>query len=242
MTKHIINPAKADEIVKELFNTNKDIIDEFSKYFAEDIMEFAEKYTAGYKKHSELNRLAIDTTNKQRAYVSGLSYMMFENLFTSFKLFMLGYHTPSGNLMRQVIESIALTILCSLDFNIVINKSKTKNINFFESFYLQKPEANSNKAIFYLEMNIEPIGIKQHPVEVLKSSRKFYHQYSHPSMLSMANILSFQSPGTTYIGGSFDVDKKEGYKKELAHRINLCKILPDFIDGLILRIKKLSTI
>jgi len=244
MTKHIINPAKPDEIVKELFNANNDIIDEYSKFFSTEIMSFAEEYAVGYKKHLELNRLTIDTKNEQRAYVTHLSYMLFENLFTSFKLFMLGYQTPSGNLMRQVIESIGLATLCSLDFDIIVEKKKSKNksINFFQSFTLQKPEANSNKAIFYIEMNLKAIGVKQKSIDALKSSRKFYHNYSHPSLLSMANIMSFQSPGKTYIGGSFDVEKKDKYKKELVHRINFCKILPDFIEGLIYRLKKLPNI
>ena len=239
MTERIIHPTTPDVIIKELSNTNKDISDDFFKFFAAEIMEFAEKFATGYKKHIELTRLAVDQKNKQRAFVSALSYMIFENLFTSFKLFLYGYQVPSGNLMRQVIENVALSTLCSLDFDITVNKSKNKTINFFENFYHQKPEAQSHKAILYLEWNIEAIGIKQEPFDVLKSTRKFYHNYSHPSILSMANLLSFGSPGTTYIGGAFDLEKKDSYQKELSRRISLSNILADFIEGLMTRVNKL---
>lgn len=240
MTKQLINPAKPDEIVKALFNGNSDIIDAYSKEFSKEILNFAEEYATAYKRYMELNRLSINEKNVQIAYVAGLSYLLFENLFTSFKLFILGYQSPSGNIMRQVTESIALATLCSLDFDIVINKNKS--INFFDSFVLQKPEAQSHHAIRYLENNFKSIGIKQIAIDNLKSAKNFYNNYSHPSLLSMANIMSFQSPGDTYIGGSFDTEKIDEYKDELVHRINFCKILPDFIEGLICRVKKLTPI
>jgi len=239
--KHLINPAKPDQIVKELFNGNNDIVDEFSKIFSSEILSFAEEYASGYKKYMELNRLAIATKNKQKACVENLSYLLFENLLTSFKLFVLGYQIPSGNMMRHVIENVCLAILCSLEFDIVVKKSNanTKRINFFQSFVNQKPEAQSHKAIRYLEINSKAIGVKQDAIDSLKDSRSFYHKYSHPSFLCMANIMSFRSPGETYMGGSFDPEKVNGYKKELVHRVNFCRILPDFIDGLIFRVKKL---
>jgi hypothetical protein len=244
MTEHLIDPTKPEEIVKEIFNNNKDIIDEYSKNFSTEILDFAEEYAVGYKKYLELDRLVAETKNKQRAWVAGLSCLLFENLLTSFKLFILGYQVPSGNMMRQVIENVALATLCSLDFEIISKRTKkeTKTINFYQDFICHKPEGQSHKAIHYLELNHQKINIQQDAIEVLKAARKFFHNYSHPSQLGMANMLSFQFSEKAFMGGSFDIGKMTEYKKELIHRINFSKILPNFIEGLIFRVKKLPNI
>jgi hypothetical protein len=243
MTEHLIDPTKPDEIVKEIFNNNKDIIDEYSKNFSKEILEFAEEYAVGYRKYLELDRLVAETKSKQRAWVAGLSYLLFENLLTSFKLFTHGYQVPSGNMMRQVIENVALATLCSLDFEIISKMTlPPKTINFYQDFICHKPEAQSHKAIRYLELNHQKLNIQQDAIEVLKAARKFFHNYSHPSQLGMANMISFQFSEKAFIGGSFDIGKMTEYKKELLHRINFSKILPNFIEGLIFRVKKLPNI
>lgn len=241
MTQHLFRPTKPDEIVKEICNSNIDIINEFSNHFSAEILNFAEEFAEGYKKYLELDRLATEIKNKQRAWVVGLSYLLLENLLTSFKLFIMGFQVPSGNMMRQAIENVALATLCSADFEIISKKTKktTKTIDFYQSFINDKPEAQSHKSIYYLELNCQKLNIKQNAVDVLKKARKFFHNYSHPSQLSLANLISFQSSNITYIAGSFDTGKMNEYKKELIHRINFSKIIPNFIDGLIYRVKKL---
>ena len=114
MEERFINLARPDEIVKELFHDNSEVLNEFSVRFSNEILSFAELFSEAYKKYLELNHLIKDTENIQKAYVSGLMYLLLDNLLTSVKLFLMGYGIPSGNLMRHVIESVALVILCSL--------------------------------------------------------------------------------------------------------------------------------
>ena len=189
----------------------------------------------------ELNRLLIGSENKQKAYVGGFIYLMCDNLLTSVKLFIMGYETPSGNLMRQVIESVALAILCSLKDDIKIRKKRGKleNIHFYTSFIENKSEAKSHKAIQHLELNYQKLGIQKDAINALQKARKFFHNFSHPSQLSLATTISFEKPGKFFIGGSFDNGKMMEYKKELIHRINFCKILPNIIEGLIYKVNKL---
>lgn len=241
MEERILNPARPDEIVKEIFHDNLEIINEFSNHFSKEILIFAEAFSVAYKKYLELNHLLKNTENKQKAYVGGIAYLLLDNLLTSVKLFIMGFEIPSGNLMRQVIESVALATLCSLKDNITIriNKKKTKDIHFYTSFISHKSEAKSFNALKYIEFNYQKLGINEAAVEALKKSRTFYHQYSHPGELSMAATISFENPGKSFIGGSFDNGKMSQYKKELEHRINFCGILPNIIDGLIFRIKEL---
>ena len=241
MKEHFINPTNPEEIVKELFNENPEIVDEFSKRFSKEILEFAELFSAAYKKYLELNRLLIGSENKQKAYVGGFTYLMCDNLLTSVKLFIMGYETPSGNLMRQVIESVALAILCSLKDDIKIRKKrgKLKNIHFYTSFIENKSEAKSHKAIQHLELNYQKLGIQKDAINALQKARKFFHNFSHPSQLSLATTISFDDPPKTFIGGSFDSGKIENYKKELMHRASFCRVLPNIIEGLIARVKEL---
>lgn len=241
MENRFLNPTKPEEIVQELFNHNLEIVNEFYKYFSKEILEFAELFAAAYKKYLELDRLLIGTENKQKAYTEGFAYLIFDNLLVSEKLFILGYQTPSGNLMRQAIESVALAILCSSNNEIEIRtrKDKIKHINFFEEFVEGKSEAKSHKAIEYLEMNFKKLEVRKDAIDILKKSRSFFHQYSHPTLLSLATTVSFEAPGKMFIGGGFDFGKIKEYEKELKHRINFCRILPNIIEGLITKISKL---
>lgn len=234
-------PTKPEDIIKEIFDVNSEIIDNFSKHFSKELLDFAESFSEAYKKHLELDRLITGPANIQIAYVSGLVFTMLDNLLISVKLFVMGYSIPSGNLMRQVIESIPLMILCSLKDNIRIKtkKNKTKTIHFYTSFLNNKSEAQSHKAIHHLEMNYQDIGINKDAIDTLKKARKFYHNYSHPTQFSMTTKISSEIPNTSYIGGCFDNGKIEDYKKELVHRNNFCRIIPNIIDGLIISLKLL---
>jgi hypothetical protein len=241
MEERFINPARPDEIVKELFHDNSDVLNEFSSQFSKELLEFAEVFSEAYKKHLELNHLIKNTENKQKAYVSGFTYLLLDNLLTSVKLFIMGYAIPSGNLMRQVIESVALATLCSLKDKIRIStkQNKKKDIHFYTSFINHKSEAKSFLALKYLEANYDNLGINKDAINVLKKSRIFYHGYSHPGEFSLASTMSLGKPGKVFIGASFDHAKMEAYKKELLHRINFCKTLPNLIAGLIYRVKQL---
>jgi hypothetical protein len=241
MKEHFINPARPDEIVKELFHDNSEVLNEFSDQFSKELLEFAESFSEAYKKYLELNHLIKDTENKQKAYVSGLTYLLLDNLLTSVKLFIMGYEIPSGNLMRQVIESVALTTLCSVKDKIRISTkdNKTKDIHFYTSFINHESEAKSFLALKHLEANYGNLGINKDSIDALKKSRTFYHHFSHPGELTLSSMISFEKTGKSYICGSFDKGKIEQYKKEIVQRINFCKILPNIIDGLIYRIKQL---
>lgn len=236
-----MTPNKPEDIIREIFDVNSEIINDFSKHFSKELMDFADLFSEAYKRYLELDRLITGPANIQIAYVSGLVFMMLDNLLISVKLFVMGYQIPSGNLMRQVIESIPLMILCSLKDNIriKIQKNKTKTIHFYTSFLKNKSEAHSHKAIHHLEMNYHDIGIKKDAIDILKKARKFYHNYSHPSQLTLATKISFETPDTSFIGGCFDNGKIDEYKKELVHKNNFCSIVPNIIEGLTISLKKL---
>ncbi len=242
MEERFINLARPDEIVTELFHDNLEVLNEFSVYFSKELLEFAELFSEAYKKHLELNLLVKDTDNKQKAYVSALTYLLLDNLLTSVKLFILGYEIPSGNLMRQVIESVALATLCSLrdKIKITAKDNKTKDIHFYTSFINRKSEAKSFLALKYLEENHDKLHINKDAIDSLKKTKTFYHYFSHPGEMGLASLVSFEETCKSYICGGFDRGKSEQYKKELVQRINFCKILPNLFQSLINNVKQLS--
>lgn len=240
MKEHIVNLASPPEVVKAIFHDNNEIVNEFSKKYPEEIIKFSELYSTAYKKYLELNRLTTNTENTQIAHVTAFTCLMLDNLLLSLKLFVLGYTIPSGNLMRQVVETVALTALCSLNEEITIRKNKKNiNIHFYKHFYNKMPDAKSHLAMKYLEGNLKLMRINNDAFQVLRRSQNFYNNYSHPTELGLATIISFASRGKTYICGSFDEGKIGEYSKELHERINFCKIMPNIVEGLINNVKKL---
>jgi len=233
----VFNPAKPDQIVKELFSCNNEITDNFSKNFPTELLEFAEFFSKSYKKFLELEHTIRNSKNDQKAYCSGLIYLLLDNLFTSTKLYIFGYQIPSGNLMRQAIEGIALACLCSVDQQIFIDTQKTKRIHFYSNFIQDKRVAQSHKAIDYLELNSIPLGINRETLNSLKKVRKIYHNYSHPSKLALYAIINYGAEEKIFMGGGFDSQKLEIYRQELINKIVICKLLPQVIEWLIRKIK-----
>jgi hypothetical protein len=241
MQERIINLEKPDEIISEIFHDNSDVLNKFYTNFSKELQEFAQLFTEAYKKNLELDQLVKNTENKQKAYVSAITYLLLDNLLTSVKLLVLGYDIPSGNLMRQVIESIALASLCSTKEKIQIKiKGKTKNIHFYTSFVNHKSEAQSHFALKYLEDNYIKLNIKKRAIDSLKKTRQLYHNFSHPGEMSLSSLVSFEQRGKIYICGGFDHGKIKQYKIEIMLRISLCKILPNFFQGLINNVNQLE--
>ena len=244
MTNDDLNPADPAEIIKEIFSGNQEITDNFSKHFSKEILEFSEAFSEAYKKFLEMEHIIKGRKNVQIAFTSGLIYLTIDSLFTSVKLFVMGYQIPSGNLMRQVIEGLALTCLISLKNPIIINSPKKrkriKRIHFFTSFEKGEPQAEAHKAFNYLLLNAKSLKINQVTINALERLRKLYNKLSHPTELGLATTLNFGIPGRKFMGGGFDEEKMDIYKKELNNRTNICKILPQVFDWLIINVKNLS--
>jgi len=119
-----VEPKKPEDILDLIYEKNTNVLDEFQKHFSDEICDFVLYFSEAHEKFKELDGLVGNTTNEQKIAVALLLFVMLDNLFVSVKLFILGYQLPSGNLMRQVLEGIALYSLCSLKDEIIIKKKK----------------------------------------------------------------------------------------------------------------------
>ena len=137
------------------------------------------------------------------------------------KLFISGYSIPSGNLIRQTIESLCTAILCS--------KESLQYYNLVD-----QNKFSPHKAVNLVKRNASNLRVNKQAISVVKKSYEFYHKFSHSSLLALSHNLSLSKKGTLYIGPSFDEEKLPGYKKEIAHRLSLAEVFSNIIQGILL--------
>jgi hypothetical protein len=203
------------KILKELTEEDVEVRGEFLKLFSAEVIKFSEAMAEAF-----LNWRTLDLgaeKNDKHAYISALVYTSIHLHILSMKLFISGFSVAAGNLFRQVVETIALTLLCS-----------GKDLIFLDKF--MKNEYSTQKSVQDLFRHKDRLGLKRNLIEELKNAVNFYHKYSHISLLTIASWTSF-SKKSQYVGSSFDQGKIELYKKEINGRINLAVVLSNFIDG-----------
>ncbi len=163
--------------------------------------------------------------NEKLAYVSALVFTAINLHIISMKLFLGGFQVASGNILRQVIETISLSLLCS-----------NREIGILESF--TKRKYNSNNAIKDLKRNKKKLNLTDDGLRSIETAQIFYHKFSHPTQLSVGTGVSFSNDDLMYIGSCFDEGKIDFYRKEMDGRIALAKIFDNFIDGVKANIEK----
>ncbi|MDO8723423.1 MAG: hypothetical protein Q7J31_14535 [Syntrophales bacterium] len=171
--------------VKSEFETNNvQERTEFLKYFASDRDFFSERMACAI--------VAWDTFdkdikgNEQKAYIVGLVGCAISLHIISMKLLLSGYSIPAGNLQRQVLETIALACLCSDKLLGILDR-------FIEDKY------STNKTIDHVRKYASRLGINRNFLDVMEKARKFYHDFSHPSLMT---IVSLTSKNGIYLGSS----------------------------------------
>jgi len=134
----------------------------------------------------------------------------------------------AGNTQRQVLETIALALLCSC-----------KQLDILEGFMQDK--YSTNNAVRDALRHKDKLNVKNGALEVLRDSRVFYHMYSHPTRATLASHIRFSDQGgALYVGASFDEGKLEQYKKEVDGRVSLAEVLENFVQGVINNVSSLD--
>jgi len=204
-------------IERELTSDNSEVRAEYLKHFGAEVSSFTDAISDAFLKWRALDNEVKG--NERRAHVSALVYSAITLQILSMKLFLSGCLIPAGNLQRQVLETIALALLCSGKETGVLDR------------YMAN-EYFSNKAVADVQNHAQTLKLHEDALETLKRARDFYHKYSHPNLLTIAVHTSFSSAGgDLYVGASFDEGKLEQYRKEVAGRVGLSKVFGNFVDG-----------
>jgi hypothetical protein len=205
-----------EKIRTEITQDIAEVRDRFVIEFKDLIEEFVPHMADAYLKWRSLDS-KIDK-DERLGQVSALVYSAITLHILSMKLLLSGHIVAAGNLMRQVIESIAMALLCSVP-----------SLGILDQHIRGKYQ--SNKSVSQVIEHANIIGVKLGALEDLKKAQKFYHQYSHPSLFTLASHVSFDTVGALYVGCSFDEGKVDQYRKEVIGRLNLAKVFPNFIEA-----------
>ncbi|WP_428606610.1 hypothetical protein [Sedimenticola sp.] len=215
---------KAQEVIlKEITSDNSDVRSEYLEMFGKEIESFSNSMAQAYIKWKEFdNEINGD---ERRAMVSAVVYSAISLNIASLSVFLSGHTVASGNLMRQVCESIALALLCS-----------GKTLNVLDRY--RDDKYSTTVAVRDVIRHAKALSLHGDALEVLKNSQEFYHKYSHVTNMTIAIGMSFSQKGALYVGASFDEGKIDIYKKEVAGRVSLAGVFTNFVEGVSSNVSK----
>ncbi len=204
-----------------LFSSDKKTINKFKEHFQKEINDFIGKGMLVYEAWKEFDSIKNYNIDKlQKAYISGFLFNGLNNLVISTKLLVRGLLIPSGNLCRNVIESVSVAILCTDKTIPVFNEILEKTF--------RASSAPSKLQKYQSQLGINPFAVSQ-----ILNRWKFYHDYSHATEFNLATIIYSATEGKDIIFGTiFDEGKVEIYGKELKGRSDLAQMEFDAIQGI----------
>ncbi len=243
----VVNLTDPKGIVAEIFDNDDWVKEAFAKHFAAELLTFGEVLAAAFKRYPEVHALA-QGEDEQALYVLAFVHGIFDDLITSTKLLVSGKMVPSGNLMRQALEGIAVAILCSYRKPLLIPEQRKKNqkkngrdgipVRYWERVKELDPRVNANRALGHVRLNIKTLDINPGDIDELKRGIEMYHASSHPSPLSLvARVRETETTIMQFIGGVFNEAMIPVYRREIEQRANLCRVLPNLIDLLLAHLR-----
>lgn len=213
-----IDLSNVSEIIsEEVKGDDSETRQKFIDAFTDQIDVFIDAMSSAYANWKDFDSKIGD--NKKKAHISSLIYSTINNHIVSMKIFLSGYIVVAGNLQRQVIETMALAILCA-----------DSSLDILDRY--SKDMYSTNKAVRDVLRNSKKLKLNEDALKVLDQSQDFYHNYSHPTQLTVASLVSFSGGGKLYLGASFDEGKIKTYTKEVESRVSFAKIFDNAIDGI----------
>lgn len=201
-------------VLKEITSDDQEPRFEFLKVFDKEVKRFSDLMGEALFAWQNFDRKIGE--NIKKGYISALIYMTINLQIQSLKLFLSGHPVLAGNAQRQVVESIALTLLCSSHKLDVLSR-------FEENCYL------SSQAVAVAKKHAATVGLSKESADYLSKLRKFYHSYSHPTLLTITSMVSFSGGGIPF-HAHFDEEKLIGYKEEINGRVELANTFKKFIE------------
>jgi hypothetical protein len=206
---------------------DKETRNHFIQNFGTEIEQFIRSISQVYERITKLDSTVPQTMRSAWAWM--FLYNAFNNLITSFHFLISGFVAPSGNLIRQYGESIAMALLCSHPL-----------INVFDRFNSDPGKFPVNKALSTAskKQNARLLNLKRGGWEGFQEITKWYDYYSHASPVSIAHLHPFDKPDQMVLGCEFDSIKVDVYKDEIRRRISACGLLLETVEQVELHLKK----
>ena len=210
------------KILKEITSDDVDVRANYLKHFESDVEKFCNAMAHAVLSWQSLQEQAKDNDNL--GLVSAWVITAISLHILSIKLLVSGHTVAAGNLFRQVVETIALALLCSAKLDVI---DKVRNGKY-----------STNKAVEQLLRQAKQIGIDEVAVKALKVTQTFYNNYSHPTLHTIIWAGVSLSDSVPYVGAAFDEEKTEIYTKEIERRLDLASVFSNFVDAVKVNVAK----
>jgi len=198
---------------------DKETKNHFIQNFGAEIEQFIRSIFQVYERIAKLDSTVPQTMRS--AWARMFLYYAFNNLVTSFHFLVSGFIVPSGNLIRQYGESIAMALLCSHPL-----------INIFDRFNSDPTKFPVHKALSIAsqKQNARLLNLNRGGWQGFQEITKWYDYYSHASPISIAHLHPFDKPDQMVIGCEYDPVKVGFYKDEIRRRISACNRLFETVE------------
>jgi hypothetical protein len=237
MTLPMIDLTDPAAVKNEVLDADAAVRAEFAAHLDGELTQLAETLASCFQLLPALNAAANHMQTKRPALVAAFAFGVLDDLVVSTKLLFAGKLPAAGNLMRQVIEGIAMSILCSTDTLLII-KAGIKGNPPVTARYWQKVDEGDKRtqghlAVDQLKWNAGVLGVNADAVTRLTAGKKHYNGFSHCGTFTIANRMSLNEGGAVFVGGHFDGAKLDAYRNEMNDRIGLCGVLSPFMERLL---------
>ena len=227
---HKINPLNVEQLVSYIFDSNEASVNQFQADFSSPVLSICELLRESYVHYLKFDN--HPDPDEQFSYLTAHVYSLVESLYTSTKLLVHGFLSPSGNQFRVALESTALSVLLSWRDKLQLQKRSPNwsHRDFFDDFKKGKRWARSHLAIKILAKNRDLLGLSGQALKLLEASKQLYNNYSHVSFLSIRATIVDEDK--LVFGGGYDGEQKDLFAKELEIRKGFIEKVPSFIDTL----------
>ncbi len=226
-----LDTTKLDDIIEELDCGFVEQVNYFNSNFSNKKKEFSQLIKECFAIH---DRLPSPEKHEKRQQLSkAYGYFAIDCAFTSFQQIMIGYLLPSGNMLRNSLESIALSALFAHNGKVVrMKKKKEIKYDFFEDFENNKSHAKAHLAISTAKRNWEALGIHEDAINHIDEIRAAYNSLCHASVLSMTTRVSSHEKPQWILGGDIMHFSKDTLNREVNYRISLANLIKNLLQGL----------
>jgi hypothetical protein len=202
-----VDPLRIEDLVVHIFDGGKESIDDFQADFSAQGLSICEYLRQCFGHFLRFDR--HPEADEQFSQLTADVYSLVEALYTSTKLLVYGFLSPSGNQFRVALESLAVSVLLSYRGKLLVSKKLNcwSERDFYTDFKENKRWARSHLAIKILSRNIDLLGLSERALKLLQESKVLYNNYSHVSLLSIRAVIV--NPHKVVFGGGWVRPKTE---------------------------------
>ena len=218
--EEIKDKLNEDELRDIIFSNNDEVRKQFRDAFTSEIEDVIKYIFISYEAYKKLENKF--KKQARESYIAAFLFNSIHSLIDSVSLLISGFFIPSGNLVRQSIESLAMAILIS-----------NKKLDYFDKFEKDPSKFQTNQSLSLIETNQNVFNINKEGWAAFKKIRNFHHMHSHPSGLSLYSFMRKTNIGwVVKFGADYDPDKKEIYLKEIQGCITIAKYIKNIVEGI----------